>query len=451
MVRAARGLVIVVLGGLLVAAVMATAGPLAAALLAVAVLVLASFLPSRILLTALVVSEYVTRFRIPVAGFRLLPVVACGLEALREGRVPDLLRAMRHPTVRLMGAYVAWTAVISILRSPDPAKSLPVAGWLGLSWLILVVLGGLAPGAAWLQQRVVGGAVAAALVAVALFVAARTIGVTYGLQDEYLTGSKAEYGLAWEANILGSTLAIATFVLVTAPERAIARGTKLLVSPLLLVALLLTLTRGAVAGLVVGGAAWVGLSPHLAWRRLGPALAVSACIVVGLVTISPSTTSPVAEKLSALVDADDGTAFNRVQAWTFALDDLHEVGTSGVVLGLGLNSFGQRHYDPSRPDRELPAYLGNIFLQVLYDTGLVGAGLLIAALLCCWPSSPGNRSRALGLLLVVLTSSAATSAFWFGSTWTLIALAVIGSSPRSEPVVESVDLRDTGALQAAER
>jgi hypothetical protein len=443
--------VLLILGGIPVALVASAGGTVGAVVTAGAVLLLALLVPSRWLLATLVLAQYVTRFRIPVAGARLLPeqvlVMACLVRAIGGGRSADLLAGARHRTVQLMGLFVAWSAVVSLLRSPAPAKSLAVSAWLGFSWLILVVLAGLAPSTAWLQRQLVAGAAAAAACAIALFAAARTLGISYGLQVEYVTGAQAEYGLAWEANILGSTLAVALFIAATAPDRTIPRTVRRFVVPLLLVALLLTLTRGAVVGLIVGGIAWAGLSPRLAWRRLGPAVAVTACVLAGLVSLSPSTATPVAIKLGALVDASSSTGAFRVQTWNDAVADVRNAGATGALVGLGVNSFGQRHLDQSRPTQDLPAYLGNVVLQILYDTGLVGAALLVAALASCWPAGSDGRRRALGLLLVVLVSSAATSTFWFGSTWSLIALAVLGSTrrppaPGHEPLDEAVPVAE---------
>jgi hypothetical protein len=189
------------------------------------------------------------------------------------------------------------------------------------------------------------------------------------------------------------------------------------------VAVLVALTRGAVLGLLLGLLVWTVMSRGAALRRLVAWLALGGMLVAGLSVVSPATLHPIEEKLRLLVDTSSGTGRNRVNQWGTAIDDIHGLSWS---VGLGLNSFGQRHLDPTLPDRPTPGYLGSLPLQVVYDTGLIGALLLAGAFVSVWPRSREGRRRALGLVVVVLVSTTATSTLWFGSTWALVALAARG-------------------------
>ena len=139
-----------------------------------------------------------------------------------------------------------------------------------------------------------------------------------------------------------------------------------------------------------------------------------------------------------------------MESWTTALGDIH--GSTDVLLGLGLNTFGQRHLDPTVPELDRAAYLGNLPLEIFYDTGLIGVLLIVAAVASMRPLQRERPGRAVGLILIFLVCSITTSTFWFGSTWLLIAMA-LQRAPRGAraPATFRADPRPAVTLTASPR
>jgi hypothetical protein len=100
-----------------------------------------------------------------------------------------------------------------------------------------------------------------------------------------------------------------------------------------------------------------------------------------------------------------------------------------LVTGNGVNTFGQRHEDPTL--QGVPGYLGSLPLQILYDTGLIGAALLIAFIAVVLRRIPrSQRSFGYAALLAFAITSTLTSTLWFSTTWIMIAILVM---PRPDP------------------
>ncbi len=95
----------------------------------------------------------------------------------------------------------------------------------------------------------------------------------------------------------------------------------------------------------------------------------------------------------------------------------------GVNLwfGNGTNTFGLRHEQPGTPG--VSGHIIMLPVQVLYDGGIVGLGLLIALFVAVFVCVPRPRKPvAAGLLASYLLSATLTSMFWFAITWILIAV-----------------------------
>jgi hypothetical protein len=148
---------------------------------------------------------------------------------------------------------------------------------------------------------------------------------------------------------------------------------------------------------------------------------VAAVGVLGFFFFIPRLAHPVAARASTLLDFRSGTGQYRATVAAIAIGDLHGL---AWVTGLGTNSFGQRHLDPSLVDKPTPGYLGILPLQVVYDSGLVGAVLLGTAVLTLIPKNPRRAARSVGVLVVYVACGSATSPLWFGFTWILFGVAV---------------------------
>lgn len=386
------------------------------------------------LLTTLVVATFVTRFRIELAGLHFLPehfIVLCLISRVAlEGRGSAIWRAMQDRTVLLLAAFVVWGAVVSILQAPDPAASFRIVGWLAIDWLILVGVVATRPGAVRLERLTAGLSVTLALVAVLLWSSFVFLGSTLGTQGGYESDGRAVFALSWEANILASTLAVWGFIALSSRDASVQRIARF-GTPLVVAAIAVSYTRSAVVGLAAALIVWVASGDRRATGkvvRLG-AIAVGAAIILSFV---PQAADPIEERFAKVFEVDSGTAAFRTESIRTAVADLHG---ADPLIGLGVESFGQRHSDPTRPGE--PRYIGIFPFQALYESGLVGLVLLGAALATLRPLARDHAGRALAVLAVYLVTATATSPFWFGWTWILIGLAVVTRPPPSQRTVRA--------------
>jgi hypothetical protein len=424
---------------------------LAVVLLAVGACLAVQAIGVRRLLVVLIVTTFVTRFRIVVGGFHFMPehivLVAALLSLALSSRLGRVWTVLRSPTVMLLGLFITWATAVSFLQAPDRTASLAIAGWLALDWLILVFALSAVDDSKTLERVGSAAAVGAAIAAIVLWVLSSSGLIAFGTQHETLTGAPAAYGLSFEANILASTLAIWLFLILTGSRSNRFRAVAL---ALLGTALVLSLTRAAIIGLVLGLIVWAVLEGRVARRHVVRSLAAAAAVIAALSVFAPSVTNPFTTKLAKAAAFNSGTGQLRVESWTTALGDIH--GSTDMLVGLGLNTFGQRHLDPTAPELDRDYYLGNLPLEIFYDTGLVGVLLLVGAVATMRPLRRAHPGRAAGLIAIFVVCSIATSTFWFGSTWILIAMALHGRMGHErEPLLSRGDPRPTESLALAPR
>lgn len=438
-------LAITALGGVAALAVAAGAG-ITLVMAAVAGALTFQALGSRRLIWLLIGATFVTRFRIDAFGasFRVehLVLAVCLLALIREGRVAALVAAATDRTVLVFGAFVAWSGLVSVLQSPRAGESLLIVGWLALDVVLLVVVLASDQGADLLARAGILWAGAAAAVAIVLWGAARTAGVSFGVASD-----EAALGLSFEPNLLGATLALWAFVAFTG-VRSVRRRTGLVVVALSLVAIALSLTRSALMGLVLGLLTWATLQGARARVRAVRLLVTVLGGLVLIVALAPGLVTPISENVTSALELGSGTGKHRVDSWRTAVGDMD--GTAWAI-GLGTNSFGQRHLEPTLPTTPTPAYLANLPLQILYDTGVVGAVLVGVGLVGLVRGRRLRDGRALGLLVVYGVCAIATSPFWYGTTWLLTAIAVLDRRRIGQSELESSGGRRAGGgLQTVE-
>jgi hypothetical protein len=396
---------------------------LAVACLAVAVgLIVVQTASRRLLLTLVVAATFVTRFRITVGGLHFLPehfVAACLLVRLiLDGKSSAMWRVLTDRTVVLLAIFIAWEAVVSLLQAPQPAKSLPIVGWLALDWIILIVVLASLQDTVQLERLAARFNVSLAIIAVLLWLAYVGAGSALGTQGGYASGGRAVFALSWEANVLAGTLAVWGFVGLSSRHSSVQRLGRI-GAPLAIAAIAVSYTRSAVIGFALGLIVWTASGDRLAVRKVGRLVAISLGAVV-LLGFVHQVATPVEKRFTKLLALNSGTAAFRMDSVRTASKDLHGI---DFVVGRGAESFGQLHLDPTRPGQ--PAYIGELPFQILYDSGLVGFALLGAALASLRPLARMHAGRALGVIVVYLVAATATSPFWFGWTWVLIALAIM--------------------------
>lgn len=393
-----------------------------------------------VLISLLVASTFVTHYSFEVVGVSLrvehLVLVPCLLAVAFRGRSRPLLDAAADRTSLLFGSFVAWNGLVSVFQAPNQAASLRMVGWLALDWVLLVLLMASTDKASALAGHGVAWAGVGAVAALGLWVAAHVAHTSFGVFVDPLSGTRAS-GLAVEPNILASTLAVWAFVALTAPK-VVKPDTRAAVIAVSLAAVAVTLTRAAAVGLTAGLVLWAALHGQLARRTLARVSAVTAVVALLFVAIVPSVGEPISARTTKLLDVRGGTGRARIDVLRTARADVHGL---DWVVGLGTNSFGQRHLDPTLPDEPTPAYLGNLPAQTLYDSGLVGVVLLGGVLVSILPRERGRAARALGLVVVYVLCATAATPLWLGTTWVLVAIAAVHRRQRSEaPEPAVVDL-----------
>jgi hypothetical protein len=377
----------------------------------------------RRLTVLLIGATFVTVVRIDVLGasFRIehLILLSCVAAMILAGRERALLVAARDRTPLLFAAFVLWSAFASVFQAVEPSKSLLIVGWLALDWLFLVVLL-----AAWEDASTLAGVAArwaamAAVVAIGLWISATVAGTGFGVVTVDVERGTAATGLSFEPNLLGFTFAVWAF-LVLSGAVGISGWKRTALAVLALLALMLSLTRAAIIGLLCGLLVWAMLGGAAARRRTVRVMAATAVAALIVAAVAPGVGAPFARRASRILDFGSGTGQLRVQSWRDAIGDMNGV---DWIVGLGSNSFGQRHLDPTQEG--VPAYLANLPLQILYDGGIVGVLLLGLTLVSVSSRRRVRDGLGPGLVTVYVVCATATSPFWYGTTWILVALACI--------------------------
>jgi O-antigen ligase len=401
------------------------------------ILFVLAFFRLPVVVTILVLSAFASRVSLDVAGLHTRPEhlasIVLLLAILIRGRGGDFLRqGFRAPSVYLF-LYVVYSTFISILFSESFFQSASVLSWLFLDWVLLTSLLAANPSRNVIYNALAWGSGLAATLALVEWVAFATTGQSFGVQRSLGELSPAAFGLSYEANILAGALVLSALALFSAPPQYIRRW-HTLAGVLALAALPVTQTRAAVLGVAVGFIVLLVFSrDRISRRRVRRTMAAAAGIAVVILMANWQTWNLLG-KFVGIVDFSSGTGAYRLNIQRMALNDMQ--GMRSWVFGLGSNSFSQRHLDPSRPGQGIEAYLANLPLQIIYDTGIIGLCLillLIAALL--------HRSRFSGSSLALMAAFAivasATSPFWFATTWIFVALAVLPRDP--DPVAPSRD------------
>jgi hypothetical protein len=387
-----------------------------------------------------------------------------------------LLRFVLTYWLPLLGLmlWLAATFVSSWFVAPDRAASLRIVAWLAFSMSAAAVAAVLAfraesPKGVGLAFVIAGLCqVGAAFLAL---LSGRVFGIAWGgyvFTDG--TGVFRAFGLAWEPNVFASGLAI---VLPFAVDRFVlnGRGRDLLAAVLIGIGVGMGVTRASWIALAVGLACYVAIllmNGHVRVRlpRIGMTFgSVVLAVLAGLSLSNAGTVAP-APLLAAPIDLrspppassdgplptpsgdvpgaapvwtpepstapeDPGSLVNiasgstivyRLERVTQSLDDLR----ASPVIGLGANSYGQRHLDPSQAFR--PDYLAMFPITVLYDGGVLAlSGLLIFAIALFAVLLKADVRRLLSpyaaSIVVMAVAYAATDASRFSQNWLIIGAA----------------------------
>jgi hypothetical protein len=236
-----------------------------------------------------------------------------------------------------------------------------------------------------------------------------TLHTSFLMSRGYKIGTPAN-GLAYEHDILGSFSAAAALVfLVLSRERnpIFSRQVCLIGFWLSFIPMLGALSRGAWLSFIAAFLfMWVVRRRFVRRpKRMGTVILIvfgaAAIGVAGFAltaTNSDLATNAIAQQGSNLVNTQSSTAVARLSEWKIALDQFKR----SPIFGLGTNSYGQRNIPPrvsshnaaESPTGSKQAYLGNLYVRTLYDSGLTGLVLLAVFLMgVLWPSRVLRTSR----------------------------------------------------------
>ena len=194
-----------------------------------------------------------------------------------------------------------------------------------------------------------------------------TVGVTFFFYLSFIPGV---HGSQWEPNIFGSFCAcfavMFLYYYLTTTRRT---GWYMLGFMLTTVGTLLSLARQSWICLVVVGAMVFVFNQRgrkIQWKRL---LRIAAGVLIAL-GIGANLMEDLPERLGTLaIDqaAQDPTIVHRLQLLAMAAQDISE----HPIIGLGSSSFQLMHEDQDELGTN-SAWLGNFFVRVVHDTGIIG-------------------------------------------------------------------------------
>ena len=414
----------------------------------------------------------------PVGTMRLEQpaIAAVALVLLATGQWRRLLRLDRTAIVIALGfaIYLAVLGIASALRAPHPIDSLRLVVWLAVSMvggLVAFILVVPDPEASMLPFAVGGALKGAVGVAVAVVFLVAGPDIAPGIQEADGILPRV-HAFTWEANLYASFLAICAPLALEAARRASPGRALLLLGPVL-IGLPLGMTRGAYLGLLAGLGVYALIRIVVQRRptdlpRLGAA--TLGLFLIGLVAanvllpnaiertagigipgaVSPSSgpagsggpgsNAPPPKPLPSLRPYPDTVGF-RLERVPVAFEDLR----SSPIIGLGAESFGQRHADPSQDGA--PDHIAILAVAALYESGVVGAAAMFIAfavlLFAVWqcaraagrvddPNGVGVAAAFAGAICAMLVCYQATNALHFAMNWLIIGAAAAATLARAE-------------------
>lgn len=416
-------------------AVGATGSSVVGALVAgIVVLLLLTGLPTGVLVGLFVASTFVTRFGIDVAGRTVRAEYVAGvLLALsllhRYARAPSDQRA--RAVLLTLTAYLVYSTAVTVLFAPSPSASATVLAWFASDCLILLALVRVPDLVPLLVRWGTCLACGHAALGISAWLLANAGGPQLLVQIDPAYGGLAAYGLSYEANIFAGITCTWAVVALASPRAWVPGGVRIALLGAAPVVALVSHTRAAIVALGVGVLVLLLVrSSGQVRRKIVPALlGMVALVSLGLVVGVPGT-GEIVGKFAQSLDINSPNTRLRIDNSLVAVHDLRP---STSVLGLGTNSYGQRHSYRAFGGELVPSYIGNLPLQVLYDTGLVGMLLITVGL------RVASRQRArpgpgTAVLATLFTVSLSTSFFWFAATWVFILVGCADLTDEADPL-----------------
>lgn len=315
--------------------------------------------------------------------------------------------------------WIAFAAVTSLTVPPYPQRSMTVLVWCLLN-IVTAVWIARTPGSwYWILRWGSAAALSCSLLAIVFWLGASAQIFNFGVQVDPTYGGYAAYVFSLEANILAGLLCLWALVAVVNPMDAVPQWIRLILAFSAPMAILTTHTRAALVAYVGG------LIACLIFKAAARKVAVASLGIGGLGALFLLGAGGDAgfSKFMGVFDINEGTGGLRNRVSNVAIAEWWS--SPERMTGLGWNSFGQRHIDETQPTLLLPGYIGNLPVQILYDSGIVGGIFVVLAVLAAAVTACRVR-RFDGLaifLLPYLLFSIATMVLWLLETWIFVGLA----------------------------
>jgi hypothetical protein len=123
-------------------------------------------------------------------------------------------------------------------------------------------------------------------------------------------------------------------------------------------------------------------------------------------------------RIYSAADFNADTLIYRLRVYEIAISDIRQSDVIYKLLGRGLNAFTQAHQiDISRVE---DAYLSNLSLALLYDTGIIGLLFFVLFILRTISVSFQISHVSIGFWFVLIIATSTTNMFWFCFIWLFI-------------------------------
>lgn len=404
-------------------------------------------------LPLLIVAVALNRYRFDVAsiGIRIEHVVfvivlgAWIAKKLMQGRLPRLWSDDVLLVIYLTVAFLA-----SLLNAPHPKESIQflvlMAIAVAIYWLVTRVIVDPSTFQRAMKILVIVGVAEAIFGIIAWLL--YSFGINLGVQVNPADRTISPYGTLFEANIFGSFVMATSLmlaVLFLSPQFRSRRRLIGFALAITLVAVALSLTRGAWVGFLVGMPFVLLFSPG---KRFGVLIRIGAIGIVAITLLAgvgfvyqrvKAPSLPVLAEFSTRVSTlsparlvSDETVSQRISVFQRAINDWQQ----HPWLGNGVNSFGQKY----RTTAFTRDWIPNMVLMALHDTGIIGLSILLAWLgrlglntMRAIQHAPPSLTRTALIALAsgfigLLVAYQTTTAFWLGFTWVHLGLIRAGTT-----------------------
>jgi hypothetical protein len=391
-------------------------------------IVLALVLPLDVIVNLVIVASFLSRLEVHVVGFHVRPehvtALLLFLKILLTHEKQRIGSAGTRAVLALAG-IVLLSVIATVVNSPNAKSSFDIVGWLFMDVVLLWSL--LQVPEAMLRRALLRTGLFSALVMAVLAIVfwgiAEAHGPLIGVQPDTAYGGYAAYVGSYEANIAAGLLVlwglIALASLKSSGSVSWVNRAAAIMCPIALIA---TDTRAAIIAYLLGVVILAVRGGVLRWRHI---MMGTVILALGVTFLSLSNQSGSVSRTShklANFSFTEGDGGLRTQSWA---DAFHDMGEEQALIGLGTNTFGQRHLDPTQPGKDVPWYLSAAPLQILYDAGGIAVLCMSFVLLAALPKERRARSLGYAMIAAYLLISMATSPIWFSFTWIFVAFGVM--------------------------